>query len=282
MRSETTSSTTDRYWAQPTPARAWKAAFWLDFHATLAVQSACATPRFREGKFRLTGRALVPDADRRTHSCATNSSIFGSRATHTCNGRDRRGDHGSSGRRDADPAAPGRRRTPGHRERAGLATAAIAHIVEREAAASLALLDGLASTPSLHSGDYKSLYEQLRRRGSPREHFYRRTTTSVRSSIRCGHSVHRCHISGTSPPRPKRLLSGFTGTAGAFPAELYRSSVCRRHQPECPEQWQALLFDDGHTRSAIAGTREDAGGTRRLGKFSSSIDTDARWSANKP
>jgi hypothetical protein len=46
-------------------------------------------------------------------------------------------------------------------ERAGLATAAIAHIVEREAAASLALLDGLASTPSLHSGDYKSLYEQF-------------------------------------------------------------------------------------------------------------------------
>ena len=46
-------------------------------------------------------------------------------------------------------------------ERAGLATAAIAHIVEREAAASLALLDGLASTPSLHSGDHKSLYEQF-------------------------------------------------------------------------------------------------------------------------
>jgi signal transduction histidine kinase len=46
-------------------------------------------------------------------------------------------------------------------ERAGLATAAIAHIVEREAAASLALLDGLASTPSLHSGDLKSLYEQF-------------------------------------------------------------------------------------------------------------------------
>ena len=46
-------------------------------------------------------------------------------------------------------------------ERAGLATAAIAHVVEREAAASLALLDGLASTPSLHSGDYKSLYEQF-------------------------------------------------------------------------------------------------------------------------
>ena len=46
-------------------------------------------------------------------------------------------------------------------ERAGLATAAIAHIVEREAAASLALLDGLASTPSLHSGDHRSFYEQF-------------------------------------------------------------------------------------------------------------------------
>jgi two-component system NarL family sensor kinase len=46
-------------------------------------------------------------------------------------------------------------------ERAGLATATIAHIVEREAAASLALLDGLASAPSLHAGDYKGLYEQF-------------------------------------------------------------------------------------------------------------------------
>jgi hypothetical protein len=105
-------------------------------------------------------------------------------------------------------------------ERAGLATAAIAHVVEREAAASLALLDGLASTPSLHSGDHKGLYEQFAATKIAEGAFLSGTTTSVRSSIRCGHSVHRCHISGTSPPRPKRLLSGFTGTAGAFPGGI--------------------------------------------------------------
>ena len=104
---------------------------------------------------------MVPDADRRIHSFAANSSIVGSRTTRTCNGRDHGCDHCSLAL--ATPilllqAAAERRAIE---ERAGLATAAIAHIVEREVAASLALLDGLASTPSLHSGDHKSLYEQF-------------------------------------------------------------------------------------------------------------------------
>ncbi len=102
-------------------------------------------------------------------------------------------------------------------ERAGLATAAIAHIVEREAlrpsrcwTAWLQRLRFTAATTGVFTSN-------LRRRRSPREHFYRRTTTSVRSSTRFDHSVLPCHTSGTFPPRHRRPSSEFIGTAGAFP-----------------------------------------------------------------
>ena len=169
-------------------------------------------------------------------------------------------------------------------ERAGLATAAIAHIVEREVAASLALLDGLASTPSLHSGDHKGLYEQfaatkiaegaflsaydderqiintLRPFGAPLP-YIRDFPPEAQAA------VERIHRNGWS-------VSGRTWgiVAGAHVVVISRSVLSNGKRyivtTAIPEaRLQALV-----KTQEVPADWED----------SSSIDTDARWSANKP
>ena len=151
-------------------------------------------------------------------------------------------------------------------ERAGLATAAIAHIVEREAAASLALLDGLASTPSLHSGDHKSLYEQFA------------ATKIAEGAFLSAYDDERQIINTLRPfGAPLPYIRDFPPEAQAAVERIHRNgwSISGR-------TWGIVAGAYvGHTGDAIAVTREDAGSPARLGKICPrSIRTRAGRRAN--
>ena len=145
---------------------------------------------------------------------------------------------------------------------------AIAHIVEREAAASLALLDGLASTPSLHSGDLKSLYEQFAATRIPEGAFLsayddeRQIINTLRPFgaplpyIRDFPPEDQAAVGTNSSERLERFRADVGSmAAGAYVVFISRSVL---------QQRQTVHRNDGHTGDAIAGTREDAGGTGRL------------------
>jgi hypothetical protein len=150
-------------------------------------------------------------------------------------------------------------------ERAGLA---IAHIVEREAAASLALLDGLASTPSLHSGDYKSLYEQFA------------ATRIAEGAFLSAYDDERQIVNTLRPfGAPLPYIRDFPAEAQAAVERIHRIgwSISGRNWGIVAGAYVVVIsrsvLSNGRrfflttARSAIAGTREDAGGTRRLGKI---------------